>query len=56
MESLRALFGNVMLDVAWALFDMRMLRDPDADPNALMRAWTIEAIGPFDAGNPEWYA
>jgi Zn-dependent M32 family carboxypeptidase len=26
-----------MLDAAWALFDLRMLRDPDADPNAV---WT----------------
>jgi Peptidase family M3 len=36
-ESLRALFGNVMLDVAWALFETRMLREPASDPNAL---WT----------------
>jgi hypothetical protein len=35
--SLRALFGNVMLDVAWSLFEMRLLRDPGADPNAV---WT----------------
>lgn len=36
-ESLRALYGAVLLDVAWALFDLRMLRDPDTDPN---RLWT----------------
>lgn len=98
--SLRALFSDVMLDVAWSLFEMRMLRDPGADPNSVwtditsrylhivphpevpwwamrvqlagnpgymvnyglgavltaeMRARTIEAIGPFDAGNPKWY-
>ncbi|HEX9206857.1 MAG TPA: hypothetical protein VF851_01385 [Steroidobacteraceae bacterium] len=35
--SLRALFSDVMLDVAWSLFEMRLLRDPGADPNAL---WT----------------
>lgn len=35
--SLRALFGNVVLDVAWSLFEMRMLRDPAADPNIV---WT----------------
>ena len=34
--SLRALYSDVMLDVAWALFDMRMLRDAHADPN---RVW-----------------
>jgi hypothetical protein len=35
--SLRALYSNVMLDVAWALFELRMLREPAQDPNAL---WT----------------
>jgi hypothetical protein len=36
-RSLRALYSDVMLDVAWALFDLRMLREPHADPNVL---WT----------------
>jgi hypothetical protein len=35
--SLRALFANVVLDVAWSLFELRMLRDPAVDPNL---AWT----------------
>jgi hypothetical protein len=35
--SLHALYSGVMLDVAWALFDLRMLRDSRADPNAV---WT----------------
>lgn len=35
--SLRSLFSGVMLDVAWALFECRMLRMPKADPNAI---WT----------------
>lgn len=35
--ALRALYSGVMLDAAWALFDLRMLRDADADPNAV---WT----------------
>jgi hypothetical protein len=35
--SLRSLYGNVMLDVAWSLFEIRMLRDPASDPNAI---WT----------------
>jgi len=35
--SLRALYSNVMLDVAWSLFEIRMLREPASDPNAL---WT----------------
>ena len=35
--ALRALYAGVMLDAAWALFDLRMLRDADADPNTV---WT----------------
>jgi hypothetical protein len=35
--SLRALYSNVMLDVAWALFEARMLREPTRDPNVV---WT----------------
>jgi hypothetical protein len=35
--SLRALHSAVMLDIAWAVFDLRMLRGPDADPNVV---WT----------------
>jgi len=35
--SLRALYSVVMLDVAWSLFEVRMLRAPETDPNAL---WT----------------
>ncbi len=100
-SSMRALLSDVMLDVAWSLFEIRMLRDPRSDPNAVwtditrrylhiaphpelpwwalrvqlaedpgymvnyglgalltaeMRAKTGEVIGPFDAGNPAWYA
>jgi hypothetical protein len=35
--ALEGLYAGVMLDVAWALFEAKMLRDPQADPNAL---WT----------------
>ena len=30
--ALRELFSNVMLDVAWGLFELRMLADPSRDP------------------------
>jgi peptidase M3-like protein len=36
-SSLRALYSSVMLDVAWALFEARMLREPARDPNVV---WT----------------
>ena len=35
--SLRGLLSGVMLDVAWALFECRMLHNPMADPNTV---WT----------------
>jgi hypothetical protein len=35
--SLRGLFSSVMFDVAWALFECRMLQNPAVDPNAV---WT----------------
>jgi hypothetical protein len=35
--SLRALYSVVILDVAWSLFEMRMLHAPESDPNAV---WT----------------
>jgi hypothetical protein len=35
--SLRALYSVVILDVAWSLFELRMLRAPATDPNVL---WT----------------
>ncbi len=99
--SLRGLHGSVMMDVAWSLFEIRMLRAPELNPNevwtditsqylhivphpeaawwavrvqlvsnpgymvnyglgavltAEIRKRTAEAIGPFDAGNPQWYA
>jgi len=98
--ALRALFSDVMLDVSWSLFELRMLRDPKVDPNVIwtditssylhvvphpevpwwamrvqlvdspgymvnyglgavltaeMRERTVKAIGPFDAGNGQWY-
>lgn len=36
-EGLRGRYGGIVMDVAWALFERRMLRDPGADPNAV---WT----------------
>jgi len=100
-DSLRALYAGVMLDVAWALFDARMLRNPGTDPNRLwtditerylhvrphpeLSWWAVrvqlvdvpgymvnyglgsvitadlrqritQELGPFDAGNPRWFA
>jgi len=100
-DGLRGLYTVVMLDVAWSLFELRMLRSPSQDPNALwteitshylhivphpeMSWWAMrvqivdmpgymlnygfgailtadvrqhirEVLGPFDTGDPRWYA
>jgi len=36
-DGLRARYAGIVLDVAWALFETRLERDPAADPN---RVWT----------------
>jgi hypothetical protein len=36
-EGLRARYGGIVLDVAWSLLELHLLRDPAADPN---QVWT----------------
>ncbi len=55
-ESLKALFSGVMLDVAWALFDLRMLRDPDADPNLVWTEITHRYLGVKRHPELAWWA
>ena len=50
--SLRALYANVMLDVAWSLFELRLLRDPAADPNAVWTDITHRYL--HITPHPEW--
>ena len=54
--SLRSLYSSVMLDVAWALFELRMLRDPASDPNAVWTAITSRYL--HIVAHPEipWWA
>ena len=37
---LQSRYGGIVLDVAWAIFELRMLRDPRADPNEVWAALT----------------
>lgn len=55
-ESLRALYANVMLDVAWGLFELRMLRSPDADPNALWTEITSRYLNIRPHPETAWWA
>jgi hypothetical protein len=55
-ESQRALFGNVMLDVAWSVFEIRLLRDPSADPNAVWTEITSRYLGIVPHPELPWWA
>jgi len=43
-EGIRSRYGGIVMDVAWALFETRMLRDPGADPNAVWTALTRDYL------------
>jgi hypothetical protein len=53
---LKALFGNVMLDVAWGLFELRMLEDPDRDPNAVWTEITSRYLNVVPHPELSWWA
>lgn len=43
-DGLRGRYGAVLLDMAWALFELRMLRDPSADPNQVWAGLTQDYL------------
>ncbi len=55
-DSLRELYSLVMLDVAWGLFEIRMLRNPDADPNVLWTGITRRYLGIVPHPELSWWA
>lgn len=54
--SLRGLYGSAMLDVAWSLYELRMLRDPAQDPNALWTDITREYLRIKPHPEAAWWA
>jgi hypothetical protein len=54
--SLRALHGSVIMDVAWSLYEIRMLRDPAQDPNALWTGITREYLRIAPHPEVPWWA
>jgi hypothetical protein len=54
--SLRGLYGAAMLDVAWSLFELRLLRDPALDPNALWTDITREYLHIVPHPELSWWA
>jgi hypothetical protein len=56
VASLRAKYAPVMLDVAWGLFEMRMAREPEADPNAVWTDITQRYLGIRPHTEWSWWA
>ncbi len=54
--SFRSLYSGVMLDVVWALFEIRMLHSPDADPNAVWTEITSRYLGIIPHPEYSWWA
>jgi hypothetical protein len=50
--SLRSMLSGVMLDVAWALFEIRLLHDPRQDPNVVWTEITSRYL--HIVPHPEW--
>jgi hypothetical protein len=55
-EGLRGRYAGIVLDVAWALFETRMLRDPDPDPNAVWTAITGDYLRIRPHPELSWWA
>jgi hypothetical protein len=54
-SSLRALYSSVMLDVAWALFELRMLRAPAQDPNVVWTELTSRYLNVIPHPELSWW-
>ncbi len=55
-DGLRGRYGGILLDVAWALFELRMLRDPRADPNEVWTALTRDYLRIRPHPELSWWA
>jgi hypothetical protein len=55
-DGLRGRYGGIVLDVAWSLFEMRMLKDPAADPNAVWTALTSKYLRIRPYPELSWWA
>jgi hypothetical protein len=55
-DGLRARYGGIVFDVAWALFEIRMQRDPTTDPNRLWTALTRDYLRIRPHPELSWWA
>lgn len=54
--SLRAKYAGILLDTAWALFELRMHQDPTLDPNQVWAAITSEYLHITPHPELSWWA
>jgi hypothetical protein len=55
-DGLRSRYGGIVLDVAWAIFELRMLRSPEADPNAVWSKLTHDYLRIRPHPELSWWA
>jgi hypothetical protein len=55
-ESMRGRYAGIVLDVAWALFEIRMQRDPASDPNQVWSDLTHEYLRIRPHPELSWWA
>jgi len=55
-DGLRARYAGIVLDVAWALFETRLERDPAADPNGVWTAITRDYLRIRPHPELSWWA
>jgi hypothetical protein len=55
-DGLRGRYGGIVLDVAWAVLELRMLRNPAADPNAVWSELTHDYLRIRPHPELSWWA
>jgi hypothetical protein len=55
-EGLRSRYGGIVLDMAWALFEVRMQRNPGADPNEVWTTLTRDYLRIRPHPELSWWA
>jgi oligoendopeptidase F len=55
-DGLRGRYGGIVMDVAWALFEVRMLEHPAEDPNAVWTALTGDYLRIRPHPELSWWA
>ncbi|MGH7497666.1 MAG: hypothetical protein ACREL3_02315, partial [Gemmatimonadales bacterium] len=55
-DGLRARYAGIVMDVAWALLEARMLRDPTADPNEVWTRLTRDYLRIRPHAELSWWA